>query len=88
MSLLQKKIGDRITFVDKHTMHILGEIIPEGAERGPGSPIHSALDKEKADRKRGRKKGQVDWSREGQRVGVTKEEAKQKSEKLAQTQGS
>lgn len=55
---------------------MLGEVIPEGQERGHGGPVISMLDEQKKDRTK-RRSG-TDWSREGYRTGITQEMATQR----------
>ncbi|KAH7046518.1 hypothetical protein BKA57DRAFT_537357 [Linnemannia elongata] len=69
----------RLKYVDRHTIHILGDVIPEGQERGPGAPVRRELVEES--KKKGSKgtRGGVYWSREGERIGVTQEIARDKA---------
>lgn len=66
----------RPKYVDRHTIHILGNVIPEGQERGPGAPVRRELVEES--KKKGSKgtRGGAYWSREGERIGVTQETAR------------
>ncbi|KAG0250577.1 hypothetical protein BGZ95_007155, partial [Linnemannia exigua] len=68
--------ANRLTYVDRHTIHILGDIIPAGQERGSGAPVRSELEEERKSKGSKRNRGGVDWSREGERIGVTQEAAK------------
>ncbi|KAF9326569.1 hypothetical protein BGZ91_001874, partial [Linnemannia elongata] len=69
----------RLKYVDRHPIHILGDVIPEGQERGPGAPVRRELVEES--KKKGSKgtRGGVYWSREGERIGVTQEIARDKA---------
>lgn len=73
----------RLTFVDRHTIHVLGDVIPVGPERGSGAPVKSELEEEKKIKGMKGPRGGTDWSREGERIGVTQEVAKNKA-KLAE----
>ncbi|KAG0042938.1 hypothetical protein BGZ89_006699, partial [Linnemannia elongata] len=69
----------RLKYVDRHPIHILGDVIPEDQERGPGAPVRRELVEES--KKKGSKgtRGGVYWSREGERIGVTQEIARDKA---------
>jgi len=66
----------RLTFVNRYTVRLLGEVIPEGADRGEGAPIISMLDESKKDKSK--RRAGTDWSREGQRTGITQTMALQR----------
>ncbi|OAQ28663.1 hypothetical protein K457DRAFT_562871 [Linnemannia elongata AG-77] len=38
------RFKQRLTFVNRYTIRILGEVIPEGVDRGGGAPVMSVLD--------------------------------------------
>ncbi|KAG0064077.1 hypothetical protein BGZ90_002382 [Linnemannia elongata] len=66
----------RLTFVNRHTVRVLGEAIPEGQERGQGGPVISMLDEQKKDRTK--RRAGTDWGREGHRTGITQAMATQR----------
>ncbi|KAK3823614.1 MAG: hypothetical protein J3R72DRAFT_497108 [Linnemannia gamsii] len=61
--------SQRLTFVNRYTIRILGEVIPEGEDRGKRAPVVSVLDESKKDKTQ--KRAVIDWSREGPRTGIT-----------------
>ncbi|KAF9551953.1 hypothetical protein EC957_000026 [Mortierella hygrophila] len=72
----------RMTFVNRYTVRLLGEMIPEGPNRGEGtgSPAISVLDEAKKDKHM--KRAGTDWSREGRKTGISQQMAKQQLEDL------
>lgn len=67
----------RFTYVDRHTVHVLGDIIPASPKRnnGTGSHIRSALDEERTNKCQG-SRGRFERFRKGERTGISREAAK------------
>ncbi|KAK3843434.1 MAG: hypothetical protein J3R72DRAFT_383384 [Linnemannia gamsii] len=70
------RFSQRLTFVNRYTIRILGEVIPEGEDRGNGAPVVSVLDESKKDKTQ--KRAAIDWSREGPRTGITQQMAQER----------
>ncbi|KAF9117604.1 hypothetical protein BGW39_002024, partial [Mortierella sp. 14UC] len=65
----------RLTYVDRYTIHVLGDVIQEGDMRGTGAPVRSALDDAKRNKATKRASG-TDWSREGAHIGMSQDDAR------------
>ncbi|KAK3844920.1 MAG: hypothetical protein J3R72DRAFT_437455 [Linnemannia gamsii] len=70
------RFSQRLTFVNRYTIRILGEVIPEGEDRGNGAPVVSVLDESKKDKTQ--KRAVIDWCREGPRTGITQQMAQER----------
>lgn len=62
--------------MNRYTIRILDEVIPEGVDRGKGAPVVSVLDESKKDKTQ--KRAVIDWSREGARTGITQQIAQER----------
>ncbi|KAF9344070.1 hypothetical protein BGX34_006019, partial [Mortierella sp. NVP85] len=63
--------ANRITFVDRFTLRIMGEVIPNGPDRTTG-PVYSEYEAAKREKRGGA--GTVNWSQEAQLRGMSKHE--------------
>ncbi|KAG9063538.1 hypothetical protein KI688_004422 [Linnemannia hyalina] len=70
------RFRQRLTFVNRYTIRILGEVIPEGVDRGEGVPVVSVWDESRKDKTQ--KRTGIDWSREGARTGITQQMAQER----------
>ncbi|KAG9071356.1 hypothetical protein KI688_005567 [Linnemannia hyalina] len=70
------RFRQRLTFVNRYTIRILGEVIPEGVDRGDGAPVVSVWDESRKDKTQ--KRTGIDWSREGARTGITQQMAQER----------
>ncbi|KAK5808840.1 hypothetical protein F5H01DRAFT_52172 [Linnemannia elongata] len=70
------RFKQRLTFVNRYTIRILGEVIPEGVDRGGGAPVMSVLDESRKDKTQ--KRTGIDWSREGARTGISQQMAQER----------
>ena len=62
--------------MNRYTIRILGEVIPEGVDRGDGAPVVSVWDESRKDKTQ--KRTGIDWSREGARTGITQQMAQER----------
>ena len=66
--------ANRISFVDRFTLRILGEVIPNGPDRTTG-PVYSQYEATRREKRDGA--GVVNWSQEAQLQGMSKDQISQ-----------